>query len=204
MKRVRRAEGPGYPVTFGGVRPAAATATVDGDRDDTTERVRMTAAATFTSIFREEHREVRDLLFDLIDAFRARDLPRARSLLVQIANLTGPHFRYEEESLYPDLVDVFGAEYVEKLLADHDGAVRTARRLVELAGKDTLQDAEVDEAVAGARSILPHVSDCDGLSIMVERFPPERIAHILQTRTDALAADVDLLTWARTIRQRAV
>src|SRR5690606_26805 len=154
----------------------------------------MTAAATFTTIFREEHREVRDLLFDLIDAFRARDTGRARSLLTQIAGRTGPHFRYEEESLYPDLVEVFGEDYVDKLLADHDGAVRTARRLVELAGKDTLSDAEVTEAVAGARSILPHVSDCDGLSIMVERFPQERIENILHTLEQALSADVDLLT----------
>jgi hypothetical protein len=87
---------------------------------------------------------------------------------------------------------------------DHDGAVRTARRLVELANLDDLDDAGTAEAVAGARSILPHVSDCDGLSIMVERFPDERIRTILETRQRALAADVDLLTWAATIRDRQV
>jgi hypothetical protein len=162
----------------------------------------VTQAATFTDIFRHEHRAVRDLLFDLIDAFGARDLARARDLLGQIAALTGPHFRYEEESLYPNLVDVFGVEYVDKLLGDHDGAIRTARRLVELASLDRLDDAQVAEAVAGARSILPHVSDCDGLSIMVERFPDERIDTILDTRQRALTADVDLLTWAGGIRNR--
>jgi hypothetical protein len=164
----------------------------------------VTAAATFTDIFRHEHRAVRDLLFDLIGAFEARDTARAQRLLGQIAALTGPHFRYEEESLYPSLVEVFGAEYVDKLLGDHDGAIRTARRLVELASLDHLDDAQVAEAVAGARSILPHVSDCDGLSIMVERFADERVAGILDTRRRALAADVDLLTWASAIRQRVV
>jgi hypothetical protein len=98
--------------------------------------------------------------------------------------------------VHPNLVDVFGAEYVDKLLGDHDGAIRTARRLVELASLDSLDDAQVAEAVAGARSILPHVSDCDGLSIMVERFPEERIDTILDTRQRALTADVDLPTWA--------
>lgn len=164
----------------------------------------MTAAATFTEMFRHEHRAVRDLLFDLIDAFGARDQARARDLLGEIATLTGPHFRYEEESLYPDLVEVFGAEYIEKLLDDHDGAIRTARRLVELADQDRLDDSRIAEAVAGARSILPHVSDCDGLSIMVERFPSERIATIFDTRERALSADVDLLTWAASIRSRRV
>lgn len=162
----------------------------------------MTTAATFTDIFRTEHREVRDLLFAVIDAFQTRNTEQARTLLGQIAALTGPHFRYEEESLYPNLVDVFGPDYVDKLLGDHDGAVRSARRLAELASLDSLDDAQVDEAVAGARSILPHVSDCDGLSIMVERFPDERVDAILDTRQRALAADVDLLTWASTIRNR--
>jgi hypothetical protein len=162
----------------------------------------VTAVATFNDIFRKEHRAVRDLLFDLIDAFKARDGARVRALVTKIAVLTGPHFRYEEESLYPDLVDVFGADYVDKLLADHDGAVRTARRLVELADLDELTDAEVTEGIAGARSILPHVSDCDGLSIMVERFADERVDGILKTRQRALDADVDLLTWAASIRNR--
>lgn len=164
----------------------------------------MTAVATFTDVFRQEHRAVRDLLFDLIDAFNARDAARARQLLTRLAALTGPHFRYEEESLYPNLVDVFGADYVDKLLDDHDSAVRTARRLVELAGRDELTDADVAEAVAGARSVLPHVSDCEGLSIMVERFPQERVEGIVQTRQRALDADLDLLTWAATIRNRPV
>lgn len=165
----------------------------------------MTAAATtFTEIFRHEHRKVRDLLFDLIEAFRARDTALARSLLTEIAALTGPHFRYEEESLYPNLVDVFGPEYVRKLLDDHDGAIRTARRLLELAGLSSLTDEQVSEAITGARSILPHVSDCDGLSIMVERLPERQIEGILQTRERALAADVDLLTWSATIRDRRV
>lgn len=39
---------------------------------------------------------------------------------------------------------------------------------------------------------------------MVERFPDERIRTILETRQRALAADVDLLTWAATIRDRQV
>lgn len=162
----------------------------------------MTASATFTAVFRREHRAVRDMLFELIDAFQNRDQARAQTLLARVAALTGPHFRYEEESLYPHLVDVFGADYVDKLYDDHDAAVRTARRLVELAGREELTDAEATEAVAGARSILPHVSDCDGLSIMVERFPEERVNGIFQTRQAALDAGVDLLTWAATIRNR--
>lgn len=54
----------------------------------------------------------------------------------------------------------------------------------------------------GARSILPHVSDCDGLSIMVERLPPARVEAIFAARARARAADVDLLRWAAQLRER--
>jgi len=44
-------------------------------------------------------------LLDLIQAFQDRNLSRARELLGRVAALTGPHFRYEEEALYPALTE---------------------------------------------------------------------------------------------------
>src|SRR5262245_13182169 len=104
-------------------------------------------AETFNAIFGQEHRGARDLLFALVDAFQSGDQSRARELLDTLATLAGPHFRYEEESLYPVLVPMFGPEYVDKLLVDHDVAIDSARQLVELASRETLTDDEVAEAV---------------------------------------------------------
>ncbi len=126
---------------------------------------------------------------------------KAGELLGKIAGLTGPHFRYEEETLYPSLVQIFGAEYVDSLIDDHDGAISGARRLVELAGGN-LGDTEVDEARKIIRGILPHVSDCDGLSIMVERLEDQEVAGILANRDSSLAENLDLLTWDDTVRTR--
>jgi hypothetical protein len=159
-------------------------------------------ADRFTQIFRQEHRQVRDLLLELIEAFEGRDLPRARELLGRVAALTGPHFRYEEEALYPALTGIFGAGYIEELFRAHDRAIAGARRLVELAGKAELTDDEVAEAVGIVRGILPHVSDCDGLSIMVERLPEAQVQAILDRREESLAAGLDLLRWAETVRRR--
>lgn len=162
----------------------------------------MTLADQFTRMFRDEHRQIRDALLDLVVAFQERDQARAQSLLTTIAALTGPHFRYEEEALYPGLVEIFGEEYIEKLLADHDLAIGTARRLVELASKGSLTDEDVGRAVRFVRSILPHVSDCDGLSIMVERLPAEKVEAVFQARDRAQAANLNLLEWAEQVRQR--
>jgi hypothetical protein len=162
------------------------------------------SADQFTQIFREEHRAVRDGLLDLILAFQERDRNRIQSLLGQVAALTGPHFRYEEEALYPGLVEIFGEEYVEKLLGDHDQAIGRAKALVELAGKEQLSNDDVTKATRIIRTILPHVSDCDGLSIMVERLPESKVRSVLEARDRSHQAGLDLLRWASQVRTRPV
>ena len=161
-------------------------------------------ADQFTHMFRVEHREIRDTLLDLVEAFQKRDQLRARALVHRTAALAGPHFRYEEESLYPYLVKIFGDEYIEKLLHDHDGAIDAARKLATLGAKGELTDAEIQEAVRLTQSILPHVSDCDGLSIMVERLPDHDVDTIFTTRDRSRAAGLDLLRWATEVRGRSV
>lgn len=156
----------------------------------------------FTDAFRVEHRTIRDTLFALMEAFQARDKARIQPLLRQTAAITGPHFRYEEEALYPNLVGIFGEEYIEKLIGDHDRAIGSARSLVTLAGQDTLTAEDVARATRIIQSILPHVSDCEGLSIMVETFPEETVQTILTTRQNAREAGLDLLTWADQVRAR--
>lgn len=158
-------------------------------------------ADRFSQTFRDEHRAVRDALFDLIDAFRAHDRERASSLVGRIAALTGPHFRYEEETMYPSLVPTFGTDYVRRLYVDHDGAIASAKRLVALAGQDELSDADVTEAVALVRTILPHVSDCDGLSLMVERLSDADVQSILDARDRCNEAGIDLLSWDEKVRK---
>ncbi len=162
----------------------------------------MALADQFTQMFREEHRAVRDVLLDLIQAFQERDRARIQDLLTQTAALTGPHFRYEEESLYPGLVEILGEEYIQKLLRDHDVAIGTAKKLVELAGKEPLTDDDAALAVLLVQSILPHVSDCDGLSIMVERLPEEKVEAFFTSRDDARRANLNLLQWAEEVRGR--
>jgi hemerythrin HHE cation binding domain-containing protein len=107
----------------------------------------------FTRIFRQEHRQVRDTLLDLVQAFQKRDRDRIASLLTRAAVYTGPHFSYDEESLYPLLEEIFGREYIEKQLCDHDRVIGTAKQLIELAGKDRLTNDDV-ATVRGTRDRL--------------------------------------------------
>jgi hypothetical protein len=159
-------------------------------------------ADDFTAMFRAEHRQVRDVLLGLIEAFGARDRSRVSTLLAETARLTGPHFRYEEEALYPVLSRIFGSPYIEHLFEEHDGAIGRARALVALAESDQLTDEDAARAVRLVREILPHVSDCDGLSVMVEVLPAEPVRSVFAARDRAFEAGLGLLEWADTIRGR--
>jgi hypothetical protein len=50
--------------------------------------------------------------------------------------------------------------------------------------------------------VLPHVSDCEGLSIMVEVLPETVVQEIVEARERARKDDLDLVDWATEVRKR--
>ncbi len=149
--------------------------------------------------FREDHRKVRDGLLELIKALQLKDVAKAREILGNINVLVGPHFRYEEETLYPALRVLLG-EHVDQLLKEHDGVIATARSCADLLKKDNLTDGEAKQAANAARTLLIHVSNCDGLSILSERLNNKEIDNLSEKLAAAREAGVPLLDWAKTIR----
>ncbi|WKZ18066.1 MAG: hemerythrin domain-containing protein [Candidatus Jettenia sp. CY-1] len=151
--------------------------------------------------FGEDHRKVRDGLLELIDALQSKDVVKARKILGKINVLVGPHCRYEEETLYPALRVLLG-EHVDQLLKEHDGVIATARSCAELLEKDNLTDEESKQAAMAARSLLIHVSNCDGLSILSERLNKKELDNLGEKLAIAGKSGVSLLDWAETIRNK--
>ena len=163
----------------------------------------LTLAERFASVFRQEHRDIRDTLFELMEGFDCQSLPKIRHCLRRALDIIGPHFRYEEESIFPALVPLFGPGYVDRLLAEHDSAIGIAIRLDNIAAQTEVSADDGSRMTALIRSrLLPHVSDCDGLSIMVERLPDETVRQILRAREQSLREGLDLFRWATQIRKR--
>ena len=98
-------------------------------------------------------------------------------VLGNLNTMVGPHFRYEEETLYPTLRKFLG-EYVDQLIKEHDGVIDTARACAELLQKDSLNEKEPQEASHAARALLIHVSNCDGLAILSERLSKEELEDL--------------------------
>lgn len=153
--------------------------------------------------FRDDHQIIRDLVLDLSRAFADCDILRARTTLAELNRVAGPHFRFEEEGMYDLLRPFYPPEYVDKLLDDHDGAIERARRLAGLLEKDTISQEEGQRARIDALGFMPHVTDCEGLTILLETLP--------QPDMDKIASDIDrsrndawpLLDWAGNYRQRS-
>ncbi len=151
--------------------------------------------------FREDHRIVRDGLIELASALESRDLEKAGKVLGDLNKLLGPHFRFEEEALYPTLRKFLG-EYVDQLLSEHDVAIRSAREVAELISKGDVSEDEAKVAANKTRSLLVHVSNCDGLAILAERLDEEEINSLWKKLTNLREEGVPLLEWAEKIRAR--
>lgn len=151
--------------------------------------------------FRDDHRKVRDAVLTISEALRDKDVKKAREILGVLNELTGPHFRYEEENLYPALRKYLG-EYVDSLYKEHDSVIQTAKVCAGLLAKDTLTDKESEDATNAAMQMLIHVSNCDGLAILSERFNSGEMDDLAKSFEKARAAGVTLLEWADTIRKQ--
>ncbi len=152
-------------------------------------------------IFRDDHREVRDDLLELARAIEDKDLNRAGEILDRLNRLLGPHFRFEEEALYPAMRRFLG-EYVDSLLNEHDGAINAARELVELIERGSIDDETARDAANRTRALLVHVSNCDGIAILAERLDKEEIEDLGKKFQRIREEGVTLLDWAETIRNK--
>jgi len=150
--------------------------------------------------FQEEHREVRDTLLELSNAIEADDMERARALVQEANEHTGPHFQYEEDALYPALVPFFGEEKVKELVGEHDEAIDAARTLADLTQQDSLSEDERQEALRALPDMLVHVSDCDGLTVYLEKADDEIFEEIEQSMEQAHEQNLTLTEYDDTVR----
>jgi len=156
----------------------------------------------FNEAFRDEHRQLRDMLLGLIDAFQSNDSERARQGIAELAEQAAPHFHYEQDALYPALAEVHGDEYVEKLLDEHEQAVAAAYQLAALAEEEEFSDQELEYGLELVRQLLPHVSDRDGLAVMVEVLEPSAIKKIHKAQTESKRSGVSLAALHKGAKKR--
>lgn len=150
--------------------------------------------------FQEEHRETRDNLLELSDAIEEGNVERARELVQEVNQAAGPHFQYEEDALYPALIPFFGEEKVKELVAEHDEAIEAARKLAEITSQDSLTEDDKQDALRQLPTIMVHVSDCDGLTVYLEKADEEVFEEIDESIDEAHEQGLTLTEYDDTVR----
>ena len=150
--------------------------------------------------FREDHRKVRDGLFELIEAVHSKNVEKAREILERINVLVKPLFVFEEKALYPTL-KVFLGGYAEQLIKEHDTVIETARSSAELLKKSSLTDEEAKQDADAARALLIHLSYCDGLVILFERLKSEELEQLAEKLAEGRQEGVSLPDWTEKVRR---
>lgn len=138
-----------------------------------------------------EHRQMLALLGELEAAGGRHDAVRLGSLAREARAIAEPHFRYEQRSLFPQLLGALGPERVEQLYADQDGAVEALLQIEALAESGPLRDSGAAEACRLARAARASVESCDAACDALDQQPPEVAERVLAARRRVLAEVFD-------------
>jgi hemerythrin len=130
-------------------------------------------AQDFIKGFQNDHRKVIDHLIELQAAIQADEMPKARDILKSLDRLVGPHFKFEEEHLYPEL-RLFLGERIDEMLKEHEGAVSITGSLVNYLSKDKHSQEEKKAALRDLSGFFVHAANCDGLVLLAERLTEEK------------------------------
>ena len=153
---------------------------------------------------KSDHTQVRDMLLELIDVVSKRDAERALEILIRLDKLTGPHFRWEEESFYPAHEKIFGRQYLEYLLGVHDRIVRRGKELADILSKGEITEEEAKVLPEIIRNeVLPHPIECEGITLLTTRLPKEELEKMGIELERCRKEGIPLLQWGETIKDKA-
>lgn len=154
--------------------------------------------------FKSDHAQVRDILLELIDVVSKKDATTALEILLKLDKLTGPHFRWEEESFYLAHEKFFGRQYLEYLLSVHDRILRRGKELAAILGTGKITDEQAKALPDILRfDVLSHPIECEGILLFTEKLSKEEIDKLAVDLEKAREADVPLLEWGDTIKEKA-
>jgi len=135
-----------------------------------------------------EHRQMLALLGELEAAGARGDAARLGPLAREARAVAEPHFRYEQRSLFPQLLGALGPDLVERLYAAQDGAVEALVRIEALADPGPLHASGAAEACRLARLARTSVESCNAACEGVGQQPAEVAERVLAARRRVLAA----------------
>lgn len=149
--------------------------------------------------YRDEHRLIRDSVLAIIDAGARGEVEEARAMVEQFDDAIGPHYRYEEEVLYPLMTRFLGEDRVEELIGEQADSIDAVREMKALLDDGTLTREQETELIEQMYTLMGHIYDCD-VAILMETLTDEEMAEVAQGVDRCHEEDLSLLQWAETVR----
>jgi hypothetical protein len=150
--------------------------------------------------FRDDQRNICTMLIELETSLKAKNVPKSKEILEKINHHSGPHIRFEEECLYPELKRFLG-DYIERFYMENDMLIHTVRSFFALLSKGTLTDQEVFQSIDAVRMLLVHICNSEGLLVLSERLDPKVFDRLTHKGDSIKKEGVPMLKWADTMRE---
>lgn len=158
----------------------------------------------------DDHKKALDAIFDLLKAVERRDARQARQTIGLIDLASGPHWRWEEEALYPALRQ-FSDELVDGLTKEHDDYIAAVAELrsrfkeqglIGLLRRGGPGVEDWTRARDLTRTLMYHLATCDGLVMWIEILGAGDKQTVRQAIFVARREGIPLLEWSEKMRQR--
>jgi len=150
----------------------------------------------------KEHDQIREMLQKLSISIMMEDVARFKELLVKFDKITGPHFRFEEEAVYPALVDIYYPGYISKLYTDHDLVIARFNELNNLLNKEEFSGSDYISCIRHLRMMDHYITGCEILPIKKIPLDDQQIRRLKAIHRKSKEEKLGLISWSDTRRNR--
>ena len=110
--------------------------------------------------FLDDHRVLIAGIKGVIEAVERGDQRTAVELAAELDQQAGAHMAFEEEVFYPRLAEVYGTEFVEQMVSEHEAGQRAVRTLLARNHDRPLSPEQRAHLLEDLDVALKHVMSC--------------------------------------------
>jgi hypothetical protein len=116
--------------------------------------------STLQQEFLDDHRVLIAGIKGIIEAVEGGDSAKAVALASELDQQAGAHMAFEEEVFYPRLAEVYGDEFVEQMISEHEAGQRAVRTLLARNHDRPLTTRQREHLLEDLDVALKHVMSC--------------------------------------------
>lgn len=123
----------------------------------------------FIGAFQQDHNKIKNHVNSLQKSIKNLQITQSRTILNKIEELVEPHFKFEEDYLYPRLQRLM-REITQKLYNEHQAVLKFFKEATDIVKKDRLSKIEKENILNNLTKFYTILEQCEDLANFAERF----------------------------------